>query len=102
MNLKRSSVSSTCTLNNPRSTSQPAERPAQRQREALKTIHSAFSRPARPAKPIKPQSNDQLSNSVREALIQQGMTAVVRTVEALYQAGVRSGQMYAVKDAFKA
>ncbi|MBA3874293.1 MAG: bifunctional DNA primase/polymerase [Anaerolineae bacterium] len=80
-------------------TSQPAERPAQRQHEALKTIHSAFSRPARSAKPRMAPPNDQLSNSVREALIQQGMTGVVRTIEGLYQVGVRPGQMYAVKDA---
>ena len=79
--------------------SQPAERPAHRQREALKTIHSAFSRPARPVKPGRPPPNDQLSNSVREALMQQGMTGVVRMVEALFQVGVRPGQLYAVKDA---
>ncbi len=80
-------------------TSQPAERPAHRQREALKTIDSAFSRPARPPKPRMAQPNDQLSNSLREALFQQGMTCVVRTYEGLLQAGIRPGQVYAMNEA---
>jgi hypothetical protein len=83
----------------PACTLQIVERHAHRQREALKTIDSAFSRPARSAKPRMAPPNDQLSNSIREALIQQGMTGVVRTYEGLFQAGIRPGQTYAVKDA---
>ncbi|MEP6985982.1 MAG: bifunctional DNA primase/polymerase [Chloroflexota bacterium] len=68
------------------------EMPAHRQREAQKTIGSAFSRPARPIKSRARPSNPQMSNSAREALIQQKMTFVVRTHEGLHSKGIQAGQ----------
>ncbi len=73
------------------------ETPAHRQREAQKTIMSAFSRPARPTKSRARSSSVQLSNSVREAFIQHGMTSFVRTYEGLLHRGVQPGQFILTK-----
>jgi hypothetical protein len=75
------------------------ETPAQRQREAQKTIRSAFSRPARPIQSHTVHKQGVLSNSVREALMQKGMTYVVRTYEGLLHAGLHLGQVFSSKEA---
>lgn len=74
------------------------ETAVQRQREALATIRSAFSRPARQTTVQAPQNTLQLSNSVREALLQRKLTCVVRTYEGLLQAGIQPGAVIGTKD----
>lgn len=79
------------------------ESQAKREREAIRTIGSAFSRPARQIQ-ITGQTNYQqgyLSNSVREALMQRGMTNVVRTIEGLRGAGICQGQVFVVSQAIR-
>lgn len=71
----------------------------QRQREAVKTIESAFSRPPKSLPPQVTYQQGHLSNSVREKLMQQKKTYVVRTLEGLYQSGMRSGQWFEADDA---
>lgn len=66
------------------------EQPQQRQREAEATIRSAFSRPARPQKQTHQQGT--LPNNVREKLLHLKLTPALRTLEALYLAGVQPGQ----------
>ncbi len=68
------------------------ESPAQRQREALATIQSAFSRPALRNRSARQTIRGQLPNSVREALMQRKMTYVIRTIEGLLLAGFKAGQ----------
>ncbi len=74
------------------------ETPAQRQREALNTIRSAFSKPARPLQKHISHREGVLSNSVREALMQRGMTYFVRTYEGLLLKGVHPGQVVTAKE----
>jgi hypothetical protein len=77
------------------------EAPTHRQREAQKTIQSAFSRPARPTKSRARLLGSQLSNSVREALVQNKMTFVIRTHEALLAKGVHPGQIISTNQAIE-
>ena len=72
------------------------ETPAHRQSEAKSTIASAFSRPARPIKSQAVQKG-LIPNSIREALIQQGRTDVVRTLEGLRQAERQPGEVVTAK-----
>ncbi len=83
----------------PTHTNHITEKPARREIEAQKTIRSAFSRPARPTKPAPRLGTAQLSNSVREALIQCGMTYFVRTYDGLLHTGVRPGQSISAQQA---
>jgi hypothetical protein len=69
---------------------------SQRRREAEKTIHSAFSRPARMTTVSEPM---QLPNTVREALLRCKQAGVVRVIEGLRLKGVRPGQSFTVKHA---
>ncbi len=85
----------------PTAPSHARETPDQRKDEAVRTIHSAFSRPARPMKPQYQRSHHQLFNSVREKLMQQKMTYVVRTYEALLQVGIHPGQLITAQEAIK-
>jgi len=73
----------------------------QRQREAVKTIESAFSRPPRALQPQVTSQQGHLSNSVRERLMQQKKTYVVRTLEGLYQLGMKAGQWFEADEALK-
>ena len=75
------------------------ERPAQRQKEALSTIRSAFSKPARLFNTQAPRNTLQLSNSVSETLMQRKITCVVRTYEGLLHAGMCPGQVITAKEA---
>ena len=91
------------------------ESPAQRQREAHATISSAFSRPPRQIYIPRPEGYQQsepanvadvgvraaLSNTIREALMQRKLTYVVRTIEALYQAGFRPGRAFTADQAIQ-
>jgi hypothetical protein len=65
------------------------ETEAQRRREAVATIESAFSRPAR-----QPRSSGQLPNSAREALMQIGQTSTLRVIEGLYLRGIQPSQAF--------
>ncbi|MEZ4672574.1 MAG: bifunctional DNA primase/polymerase [Anaerolineae bacterium] len=80
---------------------QPSAQPepaARRWKEAVATLKSAFSRP-----PHKRRATSaQLANNVREALVQRKMTYVVRTIEGLYQAGLRPGQVFTADQAIHA
>jgi hypothetical protein len=94
-------------IHQPAST-QAQEAPAHRQREAAATIRSAFSRPPRAnsslstkRKEIGGEEHVGLPNSVREALIQQGMTFFVRTYEGLLHHGIQPGQAITVKQAIE-
>lgn len=74
----------------------------QRQREALATIRSAFSRSARVmTKPALSQGRGYLPNSVREALLQRKMTYLVRTLEGLAASGIREGQKFSTQQVEK-
>ena len=73
----------------------------QREREALKTIRSAFSRPARVAEPQVARQHGYLSNSIREALMQKKMTYVIRTYEGLLASGMYPGQRFTTDEALK-
>lgn len=68
------------------------ETTAQRQREALHTVQSAFSRPARPPHPLT--NSPQLPNRVREQLYALKLTCVVRTLEGLREKGIQPGQIF--------
>ncbi len=76
-----------------------SEQTHQRQREAENTIRSAFSRPARPQK--QTQEQGALPNAVREALLKLKLTPALRTLEALYHAGVQAGQSISEPQALK-
>lgn len=80
---------------------QTGETPIQRQREAISTIESAFSRPARPVPARVHHHTGQLSNSVREALMQAGMTYFIRTYEGLLHKGFKPGQGITAKQAIE-
>ncbi len=75
------------------------ETTAQRLREAVATILSAFSKPARPLQAARQQGY--VSNSVREVLMQHKMTYVIRTYEGLLLAGIKPGQLISVKAALE-
>ncbi|MBA3870641.1 MAG: bifunctional DNA primase/polymerase, partial [Anaerolineae bacterium] len=78
----------------------PPETAAQRQHEAQRTIHSAFSRPtASPRQARQIANTGQLPNSVREALMQRKMTYAVRTLEGLLLAGMGSGRVFSTQQA---
>lgn len=64
------------------------EAPTRRQREALKTIRSAYKYPRRAIQiiPLK-----QLPNVIREALAQKGLTAVARLIDGLRTKGYAAG-----------
>ncbi len=79
----------------------PHETSAQRQREGTCTIQSAFSRPARPIQARAPRHTGQLSNSVREALMQRKMTYFIRTYEGLLHHEVQPGQVIKSKEAIE-
>lgn len=65
------------------------ENPLNRQREALATIQSAFSRPPR----LQTAAAPGLPNLVRESLHGLKLTCAVRLLEALYQRGYCAGQL---------
>lgn len=67
------------------------ESPIDRYREAVATIHSAFSRPPRKR---NNSESPQLPNTVREALLGQKQTYLVRTIEALRLADISSGMWF--------
>ncbi len=79
-----------------------SENPAQRQREALATIRSAFSRPAQHQRSARQTVKGHLPNSVREALMQQKMTYVIRTIEGLLMVGFKAGQIIRTQQAIRA
>jgi hypothetical protein len=72
------------------------EKPEQRQREALRTIQSAFSRP--PRRKRQP-TIEGYSNSAREVLVQRGMTYALRVLEGLRLVGIKPGQTITIKEA---
>ncbi len=80
--------------------SHPQETAAQRQHEAQRTIHSAFSRPAASRRQARQTANThQLPNSVREALMQRKMTYALRTLEGLLLTGTGSGRVFSTQQA---
>lgn len=74
---------------------------AQRRREAMATIQSAFSRSARPCRQRDHDNNAQLPNSVRETLLQIGLTCVVRVLEGLRLTGIEPGQPVIINEALQ-
>jgi hypothetical protein len=70
----------------------------QRYLEGLRTVQSAFSRPARPQ---LLQQVKQLCNSIRERLLAWGQTYVLRVIEALRMAGIKAGQQFGTAQAWK-
>lgn len=70
----------------------------QRYREAVRTIQSAFSKPARNSL-HRYWEPEQLPNLVREALFEQKLTCVVRVIEGLRLKGVQPGQAFTKKKA---
>ncbi len=82
------------------STKQGMETLDERYNEALRTIHSVFSRPPRPIKqPAVKVSTTAVPNSVREALLQHGLTAAARVLEGLHLAGFSANQPFTEKEA---
>lgn len=75
-----------------------SETDAQRQREALHTIRSVFSKPARPPRPL-PVTSPQLPTRIRESLYALQLTCVVRTLEGLREKGIQPGQGFTAKQA---
>ena len=73
------------------SSSQPSETMRKRLDEGVRTIESAFSRPARQIQFKQPV---QLPNSVREALLQRKLTSAVRVIEGLRLRGLSAGQTF--------
>jgi hypothetical protein len=71
-------------------TRQKGETAAQRQREAERSIASAYSRPARERQGL---FTPQLLNVLREALDQRDQTAIARVLDALLQANWRPGDL---------
>jgi hypothetical protein len=63
----------------------------QRHREAIRTIQSAFSRPARESL-HRYKEPEQLSNPIREALFAEKLTCVVRVIEGLRLKGIQPNQ----------
>jgi len=75
-----------------------SEAPAARQREAINTIRSAYSRPPRPLK-IRILVSSGLPNTVRETLFRGKRTNVVRFWEGLRHKGIAPGQTFTADDA---
>jgi hypothetical protein len=69
-----------------------------RYREAIRTIGSAYSRPARESL-HQYKEPDQLPNRVREELFSRKMTYAVRTIEMLRLAGIQPGDAFTKKHA---
>lgn len=65
----------------------------QRRREALATIQSAFSRPPRKITTQDSDSKQTLPNSIREYLLQNKQTALVRVLDGLLMIGMTQGQV---------
>lgn len=63
------------------------ETPAQREREARRSIASAYTRPPRPQNTTAPA----LPNRLREALLQAGLVNALRVLEAVFMAGLQGG-----------
>jgi hypothetical protein len=63
----------------------------QRHREAIRTIQSAFSRPARESL-HRYKEPEQLTNPIREALFTEKLTCVVRVIEGLRLKGIQPNQ----------
>lgn len=78
------------------------ETPARRQREAAATIKSAYSKPPRLKGKHKSHPQGVISNSAREALMQQKKTYLIRTYEGLAGKGFISGQVISSKEAVEA
>jgi hypothetical protein len=72
------------------------ETPKHRYSEGVRTVQSAFSRPARPQSKFS-----QLYNSLREWFLQLKQTFVVRVIEALRLAGIEPGQPFDTAQAWK-
>jgi bifunctional DNA primase/polymerase-like protein len=70
----------------------------QRQREAERTLQSAFSRPARPPQ-SRPIQCAQLPTRARETLYALKLTCVVRVIEGLRAKGLPPGQLFTRKQA---
>lgn len=64
------------------------ETPAQREREARRTIASVYTRPPRPQTNSTAQA---LPNRLREALLQAGLVNALRVLEASFMAGLQGG-----------
>lgn len=90
-------------VHQPPPASHPPESPTDRQREAQRTIASAFSRPPRPPCP-KPPAAPVLPNTIREKLLQGGIhtTAAARLIDALYAAGWQPGKAFSEREACQA
>lgn len=71
---------------------------SQRRREAKATIKSAYSHPPRP---IVESALKTLPNTIKEALMQQGLTCVLRVLEGLSQSGYIPGQIINRSELFK-
>jgi len=63
--------------------------------EAENTIASAFSQPPKPL--VQNHKNHQLTNSIREALLKQGLTCVARVLDGLFLKGFKSGDIVTKK-----
>lgn len=70
----------------------------QRRREALGTIQSAFSRPSRKITSQDSDSKETLPNSIREYLLQNKQTALVRVLDGLLMVGMTQGQLVTERD----
>jgi len=74
----------------------------QRYQEAMRTIHSAFSRPPQHRYDKSPQNvSEQLPNSVRERLLKSGQTRTVRVIEGLRLKGIKSGDIFTTNEALE-
>ncbi|GAB5490899.1 MAG: hypothetical protein Phog2KO_11140 [Phototrophicaceae bacterium] len=80
-------------VNQPALSHHKKESAGQRQREALKTIQSAFSRPPRKISAIDSDSKQTLPNSIREYLLQTKQTALVRVLDGLLMVGMTQGEL---------
>jgi len=84
--------------NMPATNNHPYEKNYKRQKEATRTIASAFSRPPRPiTAPVT--IPDQLPNTVREKLLADKQTYSIRVIEGLRRLGIQPGQAFTKKQA---
>ena len=74
----------------------------QRRREAQVTIQSAFSRPPRKITTQDSDSKETLPNSIREYLLQDKQTALVRVLDGLLMIGMTQGQLMTERDIVEA
>ncbi len=72
------------------------ETPAQRRKEAVRTIESAFSRPPRN---VSQHPAGLVSNAVRESLLKRKETATLRVLEAFTLAGWQPGRRFTEREA---